>query len=128
MELEQAKEIISFCAKSSKFPLEKFPILTDFRFESIEHNAKGAFWIDKKGNPVIYLDLNYSDVAWVITHEWVHFLQWFRGDLRFDLETGEAFYLGRNIKDLPYYSRPEEKEAREAGEILWRAWNRQNRG
>ena len=126
MELEQAKEIISFCAKSSKFPLEKFPILTDFRFESIEHNAKGAFWIDKKGNPVIYIDLNFSDPAWVITHEFIHFLQWFRGDLT--VKGNMLFYKNVDTSGLPYYSRPEEKEAREAGETLWRAWNRQNRG
>ena len=126
MKLEQAQKILKFCAKSSKISPNNLPVLTSVRFELIEQNAKGAFWINKKGNPVIYLDLNYFDIPWVICHEWVHFLQWLRGDLT--VKGNLLYYKNQDTSGLPYYSRPEEKEAREVGEDLWKKWNRINRG
>ena len=126
MQLEKAHKILEFCAKSFQIPQDEIPVLSPRDLSLVDKNAKGAFTVEQGVLPVIYLDLDYSDVAWTITHEFVHFLQWFRGDLT--VNGNILLYKNQDNSGIPYYSRPEEKEAREIGESLWRSWNRQNRG
>lgn len=125
-----AVEILKFCGERFNLDYKKLPDLQILSGESMARqcgnaSVEGGFTLWPVTNsPVILVSQKTDDLAWVITHEFVHFLQYLAGDLVFSEKENCAFFKGKKTTDLPYYSRPEERDARERGGEIWRLWNR----
>lgn len=127
---KQVLEILLFCARETGVDRRKLPQIRVEKFTDrfvaggVEYNQDGALGITNFGNLVLSVSPNPSDLAWVVTHEFAHFLQYLAGDLTFNIPEKKAFYKGQEAGVGPYLSRPEERDARARGEDLLIRWNR----